>query len=123
MGWVTILYVIIGTLSTTIAGLYLGAWLVQMEAWSYLALAVLEASIVGVAGTELWMLRAQTPVDYATAPVLVPGPDLVRLRRSGGPRVSPPAAALSGAGLARRRPAHPGPGGGLRLRPDLFTPR
>ncbi|NMQ18083.1 PAS domain S-box protein [Candidatus Competibacter phosphatis] len=67
MGWITILYVIIGTLSATIAGLYLGAWLVQREAWSYLMLAVLEVSIVGVAGTELWMMHAQTPMDYATA--------------------------------------------------------
>jgi len=67
MGWITILYVTMAALSATIAGIYLAAWLMQREDWSYLMFVLLAVSVVGVAGTELWMLRAQTPEDYGTA--------------------------------------------------------
>lgn len=67
MGWVTILYVAIGALSSTIAGIYLAAWLMQREGWSYLLLAVLAVSIGGLAAMEFWMLHARTPDEYATA--------------------------------------------------------
>jgi two-component system sensor kinase FixL len=54
-------------LSATLAGIYFAAWLMQRNAWSYLMFVLLELSIVAIAGTELWMLRAQTPDEYATA--------------------------------------------------------
>jgi PAS domain S-box-containing protein len=67
MGGITILYVMMAALSATIAGIYLAAWLMQREAWSYLVFVLLAVSISGLAATELWMLRAQTPGEYATA--------------------------------------------------------
>ncbi len=67
MSWVTILYVAMAAFSATIAGIYLGAWLMQRDAWSYLIFVLLAVSIACLAGTELWMLRAQTPDEYATA--------------------------------------------------------
>ena len=67
MSWITILYVMMAALSATIAGIYLAAWLVQRDAWAYLMFVLLAFSIAGLAATELWMLRAQTPEEYATA--------------------------------------------------------
>jgi PAS domain S-box-containing protein len=67
MGWITILYAMMAALSATIAGIYLAAWLMQREAWSRLLFVLLAVSIAGLAGTELWMLRAQTPEEYASA--------------------------------------------------------
>ena len=67
MGWITILYVTMAALSATIAGIYLAAWLAQREEWSYLMFVLLAVSIAALAGTELWMLRAQSPEEYATA--------------------------------------------------------
>jgi two-component system sensor kinase FixL len=67
MGWITILYVTMAALSATIAGIYLAAWLMEREDWSYLIFVLLAVSIAGLAGTELWMLRAQTPDEYGTA--------------------------------------------------------
>ncbi len=67
MSGITILWVVMAALSATIAGLYLAAWLMQRDAWSYLILALLSVSIAGIAGTELWMLRAQTLEEYSVA--------------------------------------------------------
>jgi PAS domain S-box-containing protein len=67
MSWITILWVMMAALSATIAGIYVAAWLMQRDAWSYLILALLSVSIAGLAGTELWMLRAQTPEEYSLA--------------------------------------------------------
>jgi hypothetical protein len=39
----------------------------QRDAWAYLMFVLLALSIAGLAATELWMLRAQTPAEYATA--------------------------------------------------------
>jgi signal transduction histidine kinase len=67
MSWITILYVMMAALSATLAGIYLAAWLMQRDAWAYLMFVLLALSIAGLAATELWMLRAQTPGEYATA--------------------------------------------------------
>ena len=53
MSWVTILYVAMAAFSATIAGIYLGAWLMQREAWFYLVFVLLAVSIACLAGTEL----------------------------------------------------------------------
>lgn len=67
MSWITIVYIMMAALSATIAGLYLAAWFMQRDAWAYLMFVLLALSITALAGTELWMLRAQTPAEYATA--------------------------------------------------------
>jgi PAS domain S-box-containing protein len=67
MSWITILYVMMAGLSATIAGIYLAAWLLQRDTWAYLMFVLLALSIAGLAAAELWMLRAQTPGEYATA--------------------------------------------------------
>ena len=67
MSWITIVYIMMAALSATIAGLYLAAWFMQRDAWAYLMFVLLALSIAGLAGMELWMLRAQTPAEYATA--------------------------------------------------------
>ena len=67
MSWLPVCYVAIATLSTTIAVIYLAAWFMQRKEWSYLAFAVLALSIAALAVTELRLLQAQTPDEYATA--------------------------------------------------------
>jgi len=67
MSSIAILYVMMAVLSAMIAGIYLAAWLLQREDWSSLVFVLLAVSLVGIAGTELSMLRAQTPEDYAIA--------------------------------------------------------
>jgi two-component system sensor kinase FixL len=54
-------------LSATMAGMYLTVWLRQRDAWEYLMSALLALSIVGIAATEVGMLRALTPESYMTA--------------------------------------------------------
>ena len=67
MNWIALLYAMMAAFAATIASIYLVAWLIQREAWWYLVFVLLAVSIAGLAGTELWMLRAQTPGEYATA--------------------------------------------------------
>lgn len=67
MYWVTILYIAMAAFSATIAGIYLVAWFLQRDNEVYLIFVVLAFSIAALATTELWMLYAQTPEEYATA--------------------------------------------------------
>lgn len=67
MSWITILYAMMAALSVTLAGIYLVAWLMQRDNWAYLVFVVVSLSFIGVAATELWMLRAQTPQEYGIA--------------------------------------------------------
>lgn len=67
MGWFSICYIAISAVSLTIAAVYITAWLIQREQLSYLLFGVLAISIAGLAATELWELRAQTPDQYAVA--------------------------------------------------------
>ena len=67
MDWITIFYVAMAAVSATIAVIYLAAWMLQRQAWSYLIFALLAVSIAALAATELWMLSAQTPLEYANA--------------------------------------------------------
>ncbi|MBK1616954.1 hypothetical protein CKO42_00520 [Lamprobacter modestohalophilus] len=67
MSWITTLYATMAALSATLGGVYLAAWLMQREDGSYLLFVALAASVIGVAGIELWMLRAPTPEVYGLA--------------------------------------------------------
>lgn len=67
MGWITMLYGAMAVVASTLAGIYLAAWLMQRGDGAYLMFVLLAASIAGVAGTELWMLHARTPEEYSVA--------------------------------------------------------
>ena len=67
MGWVTIIWAMMAGVAATLAGLYLIAWLRARKDLSYLAFVVLAASVVGLAGTELWMMKAQTAHELGEA--------------------------------------------------------
>ena len=54
-------------LSATMAGMYLAVWLRQRDSTAYLMSALLALSIVGIAVTEIGMLRALTPESYMVA--------------------------------------------------------
>jgi PAS domain S-box-containing protein len=67
MSWVTIVWAMMGGVATTLAGIYLVAWLLARKEVSYLAFVVLGASVAGLAGVELWMLKAQSASELGVA--------------------------------------------------------
>lgn len=67
MDWITILWAMMAAVSSTIAAVYLLVWLKQRDAWAYLMFVLLALSIVGIAATEVWMMRSQTPEGFGTA--------------------------------------------------------
>jgi PAS domain S-box-containing protein len=67
MGWVTIIWAMMAGVVATLAGVYLVAWFPARKDVSYLVFVVLAASVVGLAGTELWMMKAQTASEFGEA--------------------------------------------------------
>ncbi len=67
MGWITIIWSVMAGVGVTLAGIYLAAWLLARKDASYLAFVVLAASAAGLAGTELWMMKARTATEFGEA--------------------------------------------------------
>lgn len=67
MSWITMLYGAMAVVASTLAGIYLAAWVAQRDDGAYLMFVLLAASMCGVAVTEFWMLQAQTLEEYALA--------------------------------------------------------
>ncbi|MBK1716956.1 ATP-binding protein [Thiocystis violacea] len=67
MRWITMLYGATATIASTLAGIYLAAWVMQRDNGAYLMFVLLAASIVGVVGTEFWMLHTRTLEEYGLA--------------------------------------------------------
>jgi signal transduction histidine kinase len=67
MSWVTIIYAAMGGIAVTLAGIYLAAWLLLRRDATYFAFVTLAASAAGLAGAELWMMKAQTPQEFGEA--------------------------------------------------------
>jgi PAS domain S-box-containing protein len=67
MAWITIIYAMMAGVSATLAGVYMVAWLLARKNASYFAFVVLAASAVGLALTELWMMKAQTAQEFGDA--------------------------------------------------------
>ena len=67
MSWITIIWAMMAALAATLAGIYFVAWLLVRKNASYLVFVLLAGSAVGLAGTELWMMKAQTPQEFGEA--------------------------------------------------------
>lgn len=67
MSWVTIIWAMMAGVAMMLAVIYLVAWFLARKDVSYLAFVVLAASVVGLAGTELWMMKAQTAHEFGDA--------------------------------------------------------
>ena len=67
MNWITMLYGAMAVVASTLAGMYLAAWVAQRNNGVYLMFVLLAVSMCGVAVTEFWMLQTQTLEEYALA--------------------------------------------------------
>ena len=67
MSWITILYAMMAAFAATLAGIYFVAWVLAPRNVTYLVFVVMAGSAVGLAGTELWMMKAQTPQEFGEA--------------------------------------------------------
>ncbi len=67
MSWVTALWSMVIAASLTMAAIYGLAWPRRQDAGVNLSFALLALVTAGFASAELWMMKAQSPADYATA--------------------------------------------------------
>lgn len=67
MSWITMLYGAMAVVASTLAGIYLAAWVAQRDDGAHLMFVLLAVSMCGVAVTEFWMLQAQTLEEYVLA--------------------------------------------------------
>jgi PAS domain S-box-containing protein len=67
MSWVTILWSMNASACLTLAAIYFLVWWKRRKAWDILFLTLSSAAVAVYTGLELWMLRAETPAQFATA--------------------------------------------------------
>ena len=67
MNWVTILWAMIASACLTLALVHLLVWWRRPEAGANLLFALMAVATAVFAGCELWMMRAETPVEFGTA--------------------------------------------------------
>jgi len=67
MNWVTILWAMIASACLTLALMHLLVWLHKRTAWANLLFSLSAAATSAMTGCELWMMRTQTPAQFATA--------------------------------------------------------
>jgi two-component system, NarL family, sensor histidine kinase UhpB len=67
MSWVTIIWSMVSSACLMLAAMHLLAWVKNRKAWANLLFSLLAASTALLAGCELWMMRAETPVQLSTA--------------------------------------------------------
>ena len=67
MSWVTILWSMNASACLTLAAIYFLVWCKRRKAWDILLLALSSAAVAVYTGFELWMIRAETPAQFATA--------------------------------------------------------
>lgn len=67
MSWVTIIWSMIASACLTLAVIYFLVWCQRRTAWADLLFTFTSAGVAAYAGCELWIMRAQTPEEYAAA--------------------------------------------------------
>ena len=67
MPWVTILWSMVASTCLTLAAIHLLAWSMNRAAWANLLFSLSALGTAALAGCEYWMMRAETPAEYATA--------------------------------------------------------
>jgi two-component system sensor kinase FixL len=67
MNWVTIIWAMIASACLTLALVHLLVWWRRPEALADLFFALMAVGTAVLAGCELWMMRAETPIAYGTA--------------------------------------------------------
>src|SRR5271167_113827 len=67
MPWVTIVWSMVASACLTLAAIHLLAWSMNRAAWANLLFSLSALATAALAGCEYWMMRAQTPAEYATA--------------------------------------------------------
>lgn len=67
MSLVTVIWSMVASACLTMAGMHWLVWYKQRTEWANLLFAVTAMSTAIFAGTELWMMRAETPADLAMA--------------------------------------------------------
>jgi two-component system, LuxR family, sensor kinase FixL len=67
MSLITIIWSMVASACFTLAGINLLIWCRNRRAWAYLLFSLTAASIGAFTFFELWMMRAETPVEFGTA--------------------------------------------------------
>src|SRR5271168_2181392 len=67
MPWVTIIWSMVASACVTLAAIHLLIWSMNRAAWANLLFSLSALATAALAGCEYWMMRAETPVEYATA--------------------------------------------------------
>ncbi len=66
MNWVLIIWSMIASACLTLAMVHLLAWYYKRTAWADLLFCLSAMATAAMAGCELWMMRAETPAQFAT---------------------------------------------------------
>ena len=67
MSWVTIIWSMIASACLTLAAIYFLVWCQRRTVWAGLLFSLTSAAVAVYAIIELWMMRAETPAEFATA--------------------------------------------------------
>jgi PAS domain S-box-containing protein len=67
MSWVTIIWSMIASACLTLAVIHFLVWCQRRTVWADLLFTLTSAAVAAFAGCELWMMRAQTPEQFAVA--------------------------------------------------------
>jgi signal transduction histidine kinase len=67
LNWVVIVWSMAASASLTLAAIHLLAWSNNRTAWSNLLFSLAAIGVIAMAACELWMMRAGTPAEFATA--------------------------------------------------------
>jgi hypothetical protein len=67
MPWVTILWSMVASACLKLAAIHLLIWSLNRAAWANLLFSLSALATAALAGCEYWMMRAETPAEYATA--------------------------------------------------------
>jgi hypothetical protein len=67
MSWVTVIWSMVASACLTLAIMQFLVWFLQRTAWANLLFSLSAVTTAGMAGCEFWMMRAETPAQFATA--------------------------------------------------------
>jgi two-component system, LuxR family, sensor kinase FixL len=67
MSWITVIWSMIASACLTMAAMHLFIWCRRRQAWGSLLLALSAVATIGLAVTEVWMMRSATTTQFASA--------------------------------------------------------
>jgi hypothetical protein len=67
MSWVTIIWSMVASACLTLAAIHLLIWCQRRTARASLVFSLLSVAVAALAACEFWMMRAETPTQFATA--------------------------------------------------------